>query len=105
MRLDLFVKDKLNISRQKAREIIEQGLVTIDNKIITKPSYNVNSDANISIGSTESILKYVGRGGYKLEKAIEFFNINLNVSLIAVSLSEVFLPAFPFKVKVLFEFG
>ena len=40
MRLDLFVKDKLNISRQKAREIIEQGLVTIDNKIITKPSYN-----------------------------------------------------------------
>ena len=77
MRLDLFVKDKLNISRQKAREIIEQGLVTIDNKIITKPSYNVNSDANISIGSTESILKYVGRGGYKLEKAIEFFNINL----------------------------
>ena len=77
MRLDLFVKDKLNISRQKAREIIEQGLVTIDNKIITKPSYNVNSDANISIGNTESILKYVGRGGYKLEKAIEFFNINL----------------------------
>ena len=79
MRLDLFVKDKLNISRQKAREIIEQGLVTIDNKIITKPSYNVNSDANISIGSTESILKYVGRGGYKLEKAIEFFNINFKI--------------------------
>ena len=33
------------------------------------------------------------------------FNINLNVSLIAVSLSEVFLPAFPFKVKVLLEFA
>lgn len=77
MRLDLYVKDKLNISRQKAREIIEQGLVTIDKKSITKPSYNVDEDTNIAIGSTESILKYVGRGGYKLEKAIELFNINL----------------------------
>lgn len=32
MRLDLCIKDKLNISRQKAREIIEQGLVTVDKK-------------------------------------------------------------------------
>lgn len=77
MRLDLCIKDKLNISRQKAREIIEQGLVTIDSKTITKPSYNIDENANISISSTESILKYVGRGGYKLEKAIEHFNINL----------------------------
>ena len=77
MRLDLCIKDKLNISRQKAREIIEQGLVTVDKKNITKPSYNVNEDADINVGSTESILKYVGRGGYKLEKAIDFFNINL----------------------------
>ena len=32
MRLDLCIKDKLNISRQKAKEIIEQGLVTVDKK-------------------------------------------------------------------------
>ena len=92
MRLDLCIKDKLNISRQKAREIIEQGLVTVDKKNITKPSYNVNEDADINVGSTESILKYVGRGGYKLEKAIDFFNINLTGYVLTLVLPQVVLP-------------
>ena len=93
MRLDLCIKDKLNISRQKAKEIIEQGLVTVDKKNITKPSYNVNEDADINVGSTESILKYVGRGGYKLEKAIDFFNINLTGYVcIDIGASQVVLP-------------
>ena len=77
MRLDLYIKDKLNISRQKAREIIEQGIVAVNNKFILKPSFDVDITDDVVIGNTEKVLKYVGRGGYKLEKALTFFNINL----------------------------
>lgn len=78
MRLDLYIKDKLNISRQKAQELIEKGVVFVNGKNALKPSLNINEGDDVNIGDTESVLKYVSRGGYKLEKAVEYFKIDLS---------------------------
>lgn len=76
-RLDLYVKEKLNISRQKAVELIKGSCVDINGKTVCKPAYIVKDTDNININNTDNVLKYVSRGGYKLEKAINVFNINL----------------------------
>lgn len=63
-------------SRSKAQNEIKNGNVYCNNKCITKSSFNVISEDKIEIkGNT---LKYVSRGGLKLEKAIKEFNISLN---------------------------
>lgn len=75
-RLDsLLVSRNLISSREKAKELILSGKVHVNNNICKKPSQQVDENADIKI--TGEVLKYVGRGGLKLEKAIEFFKINL----------------------------
>ena len=75
MRLDLFlVQNNYFNSRAKAQEAIKNGNVYCDGVVIKKCSYIVNTD-NITIKNT---LKYVSRGGLKLEKALNYFNISLN---------------------------
>lgn len=76
-RLDIYVKDKLNISRQKAAELIKLSNVKVNEKVIIKPSFAVDESDAIVILNTDNVLKYVSRGGYKLEKAIENFGICL----------------------------
>lgn len=61
-------------SREKAREAIENGIVEISGKGILKPSTLVDANAAIIIKEKE---KYVSRGGYKLEKALEEFKIKV----------------------------
>ena len=78
MRLDLFLFTGNYVkSRQKAKVLIEGGNVTIENKIITKPSYDIdeNSVPNIQIIDD---CKYVSRGGLKLEKVIEASNMKID---------------------------
>ncbi len=77
-RLDIFVKEKLNISRQKSAELIKLSSVIVNGKIINKPSFKVENTDNIDITDTDNVLKYVSRGGYKLEKALKCFNISLD---------------------------
>mgnify|MGYP002793884024 FL=1 len=76
-RLDLCLKEKMNISRQKAQELIENNSVTVNGKIVNKSSYKVAENDVVEVGNTDKILKYVGRGGYKLERAVEVFDINI----------------------------
>lgn len=75
-RLDIIlVEKKLSPSREKAKEIIKSGQVSVNGKICSKPSEQFEDDSEIIIlGET---LKYVGRGGLKLEKAIELFSLDL----------------------------
>ena len=77
-RLDLYIKDELNISRQKASELIKLGNIEVNGNIITKTSFQVKENDDIKILRTDNALKYVSRGGYKLEKALNSFDINLN---------------------------
>lgn len=77
MRVDSYlVENKIVKSRERAKEHIKNGDVLINGKVVTKPSAEVlDSDMVEFIGS---VLKYVGRGGLKLEKAVNVFGIDLS---------------------------
>lgn len=62
-------------SRTKAKELIKSKSVKVNDKIITKPSYNVKANDKIEI-IDDDYLRYVSRAGLKLEGAIESFNID-----------------------------
>lgn len=77
MRIDLYLTEKgLVKSRERAKELIKSGQIIVNGAIVTKPSFDVSDESNIEI--TGEQLKYVGRGGLKLEKAVNEFGINLN---------------------------
>lgn len=75
-RLDvMLVKKNIVTSRSKAQMEIKNNNVSVNGKVINKCSFLVSDSDNISINA--EVLKYVSRGGLKLEKAIKCFNINL----------------------------
>lgn len=74
-RIDILLYEKgLVDSREKARALILAGSVFINNVKVDKPGEKVEQDVEIDI---KERLKFVSRGGYKLEKAINYFNINV----------------------------
>ena len=73
-RLDvLLVEKNLVQSRTKASAMIMAAEVTVNGQIVDKPGMKVPSDAEITLKSKP---KYVGRGGLKLEGALEVFDIS-----------------------------
>jgi len=60
-------------SREKARALILAGEVKVDGKRVDKAGYLISEDARVEIASP---LKYVSRGGYKLEGADKAFQID-----------------------------
>ena len=64
-------------SRTKAQELIKEKLVLCNGKVIEKSNYIVNDNDIIEIKENDK-LKYVSRGGLKLEKAINDFNIDVS---------------------------
>lgn len=62
-------------SRNLAQGLIKDGLIFVNGQRINKPSFNVNENDIIEIRG--ELPKYVGRGGLKLEKAVEVFKIVL----------------------------
>lgn len=62
-------------SREKAKALIMSGIVYVNDQKEIKAGRDIKSDDKIEVrGST---LKYVSRGGLKLEKAMESFPISL----------------------------
>lgn len=79
-RLDIILTEReLFPSREKAQASIMAGVVLVNGIVELKPGTNIREDANISI--SENIMKYVSRGGLKLEKAINEWKINLDSSV------------------------
>jgi 23S rRNA (cytidine1920-2'-O)/16S rRNA (cytidine1409-2'-O)-methyltransferase len=75
-RLDvLLVKKGIFESRERARASIMAGQIFIDGHRVDKCGEKVLENSNIEFRGES--LRYVSRGGLKLEKAIERFNINL----------------------------
>ncbi|MCR5700924.1 MAG: TlyA family RNA methyltransferase [Lachnospiraceae bacterium] len=76
-RLDvLLVNRGLATSREKAKAIIMSGIVYVDGQREDKAGASFDSEIPIEIkGST---LKYVSRGGLKLEKAMANFDVTLS---------------------------
>ena len=82
MRLDDKVKELFNISKTKAQKYIREGIVKVDNKIITKPGYilkdeekNNKKEYNIEIIEEKNRYIYVSQGALKLKKAVKEFNL------------------------------
>ena len=75
-RLDiLLVKKGLAESREKAKAIIMSGIVYVDGQKEDKAGQTFPETVNIEVrGNT---LKYVSRGGLKLEKAMECFDVSV----------------------------
>lgn len=62
-------------SREKAQTAIKQGLVKIKGEICTSPSKKYDTLALSDVEINQLATKYVSRGAYKLEKAINEFQI------------------------------
>ena len=80
MRLDDKVKEIFNISKTKAQKYIREGIVKVDNKIITKPGYILKDlkdeeKYNIEIIEEKNKYIYVSQGALKLKKAVKEFNL------------------------------
>lgn len=76
-RLDIvLVQRKLAASREKAKSIIMEGLVYVNGQKSDKPGTPVKEDDQIEIRG--EVLRYVSRGGKKLEKAMQVFPIQLD---------------------------
>lgn len=76
-RLDVLLVEKgLAASREKAKAVIMSGIVYVDGNKEDKAGTTFPANANIEVrGNT---LKYVSRGGLKLEKAMKEFDIKLD---------------------------
>lgn len=75
-RLDvLLVQKGLFETREKAKRSIMAGIVFVDNQKIDKAGTQVPVFSDIYI--KKDICPYVSRGGLKLERALEYFNLNL----------------------------
>ncbi|HBV96853.1 MAG: hypothetical protein JL50_15270 [Peptococcaceae bacterium BICA1-7] len=61
-------------SRERARAAIMAGSVRVDGQLADKPGMKVRTDATLEVAGG---LPYVSRGGFKLEKALSAFNIDL----------------------------
>ena len=59
-------------SREKAQALILSGQVTVNGQKAEKPGHSVAETARIEISEP---LKYVSRGGLKLEAALAQFNV------------------------------
>ncbi len=76
MRADVFLVQKgLAPSRRKAQELIQSGKVTADGKTVAKPSEELSENSEVLC---ESGCEFVGRGGYKLQAALDAFQIDVS---------------------------
>ena len=62
-------------SREAARKSIEAGLVFVDGKQIAKPSEKIEDTVEHKI-EYKNAIPYVGRGGLKLEAALDAFSVD-----------------------------
>ena len=69
---------KLVTSRSQAKSLIEKGDVLVDGHTVKKASELISPTSKIEI----NVPLFVGRGAFKLEKALEHFNIDVQDKII-----------------------
>jgi 23S rRNA (cytidine1920-2'-O)/16S rRNA (cytidine1409-2'-O)-methyltransferase len=76
LRLDkLLVERGLAASRERAQALVLAGKVLVDDQKVDKAGAQVGSDAAVRLLGED--LKYVSRGGLKLERALEHWQIDV----------------------------
>jgi 23S rRNA (cytidine1920-2'-O)/16S rRNA (cytidine1409-2'-O)-methyltransferase len=77
IRLDKLLVDRgLTASRERAQAMILAGKVLVNEQKVEKAGASVDQDSALRLLGED--LRYVGRGGLKLEKALEHWQIDLN---------------------------
>lgn len=75
MRLDVYLAENgFAKSRTAATKLIEDGCVSVNGKTIKKASYQTDENVLVTVNDN---MKYVSRGGYKLEGALDAFCIDV----------------------------
>lgn len=77
MRADVYLTEHgFTSSRQRAKTLIGEGNVTVDGKVLCKPSEEIDGgrEHDVTVRDTQ---KYVSRGGDKLEAALTEFGIDV----------------------------
>ncbi|MFZ1820271.1 MAG: TlyA family RNA methyltransferase [Acidimicrobiia bacterium] len=72
----LIVRQNISENLESARELIVNNRVLVNGALIN--NINANFENSVQISLTKLATKYVSRGGYKLEKALKVFNIDVN---------------------------
>ncbi len=72
----LLVENNICETREKAKRNIMAGNILVNNMLVDKPGTMINEEATIIL--KKEALKFVSRGGLKLEKAIIEFGIELS---------------------------
>lgn len=81
IRLDIFlVQNNFCKTRSKAKFLILDSKVKVNNKIIKEPSFVLNSNKNNKIEIIENFP--ISRGYYKLKSAIKNFDINMKNKIV-----------------------
>ena len=74
-RIDIFlVEHNLAESREQAKRLILAGAVTVNGNAKIKPGQRIPADAEVVVQEPQ---KYVSRGGFKLEKALSIFEVDV----------------------------
>ena len=77
VRLDVAMLERGFVdSREKGKALIMAGLVYVNGQKETKAGTSVKATDSIELRGEK--MPYVSRGGYKLEKAVKEFNLDLN---------------------------
>ncbi len=75
MRLDNYlVENNLAQSRNKAQDLVKEGLVSVNGKIIKKSSFPLTNEEKVSVGEHKA---YVSRAAYKLFNFLEAIALDI----------------------------
>lgn len=76
MRIDIYLtKNGFADSRAKAQRLLEEGMVSVNGKIVTRASKEIVGDEAVELFSHK---EYVSRGALKLEAGIKAFNLDFS---------------------------
>ena len=74
-RFDVRVKELYpSLSKTEIQSFIMQGKVTVEGQVNLKPGTQVNQDSQVVL--TYEVPRYVSRAGFKLEKALDTFEVD-----------------------------
>lgn len=77
MRIDVYLfKSGLARSRTEAKNLISEGAVSVNGRVVEKPALDIDVD-NDEIMVREGVNPFVSRGGFKLAQALRVFDINV----------------------------
>lgn len=82
MNLDILRADQalvqrgLAASRERAQDLIANGLVFANGKAVNKPAQKISPDDRLEVRGESC--PYVSRGGFKLEKALKAFQVDVS---------------------------